>query len=168
MRFSKNTITQVAGFDGVILAEELLYGVDDYWNITFTTSMEDSTPVDLSGWTFSYRLIRRQVDDIQDVRNKGLELINLQAVPGASEINLDDQIRVVDSSNGIVRMYINDSFFNSVKPVLDSQSPPVYTGYISATLPAIGDSTDNDYIPEQTKKILLLMIVRSDGISAQG
>jgi hypothetical protein len=167
MRFSQNTINQVAGYDQPILAEELVWRTDDYWDVTFTNSSTDQTAVDLTGWSFSLRLIRRLVDEIVDVRNKGIELVNLRAASGATEIVLDSNIKLVDPANGRIRMLINDDMFDEMKPAIDSVSPPVYTGYIGATMPASGTVGSEDYIPEQTKKILLLFIVSSDGISAQ-
>ena len=172
-RFSKSTLQQVAGFDGQILAEEIYYGVDNYWNITVTNPVPPNspstaigTPIDLTGWNFKFRLIRRQVDDIIDGRN-GVELINLQPTPGATEMNLDSNVIVVNASQGIVRLLVDDSFFSQVQPVLDTIAPPVYTGYLGCELPAVGTISTPSYIPAQQKKILLLFIVRSDGISAQ-
>lgn len=172
-RFSKSTLQQVAGFDGQILAEEIYYGVDDYWNINITTpdtsntGISNSVPINLTGWNFKLRLIRRQVDAVVDTRNAGIELINLQPAPGAAEMNLDTNVKVVNAATGLVRVLIDDTFFNQLQPVIDSIAPPVYTGYVGMELPAVGTIGDSAYIPAQQKKVLLLFIVRSDGISAQ-
>jgi hypothetical protein len=66
---------------------------------------------------------------------------------------------------GKIRFIIDDVFFQTATSVVDSEVPPVYTGYIGLQLPAIGTPGDIDYIPALTKKILLLFICRSDGIS---
>lgn len=166
-RFSKSTLTQIAGFDGQILAEEIYYGVDNYWNITVTNGATPAVPLNLTGWNFKLRLIRRSVDDIVDCRGTGIELINLQPVPGATEMNLDANVNVISAAQGQLRMLINDTFFSQLQPVLDTIAPPVYTGYLGMELPATGTIGNPNYIPAQQKKILLCFIVRSDGISAQ-
>jgi hypothetical protein len=172
-RFSKSTLQQVAGFDGQILAEEIYYGVDDYWNITVATpntsntGISNSVPINLTGWNFKLRLIRRQVDAVVDTRNQGIELINLQPTPGATEMNLDTNVTVVDAAAGLIRVLIDDTFFSQVQPIIDTIAPPVYTGYVGMEMPAVGTIGQPNYIPAQQKKVLLLFIVRSDGISAQ-
>lgn len=172
-RFSKSTLQQVAGFDGQILAEEIYYGVDDYWNVTVSTpntsntGISNSVPIDVTGWSFKLRLIRRSVDAVVDTRNCGVELVNLQPTPGATEMNLDTNVIVVNAAQGLIRVLIDDAFFSQVQPVIDTVAPPVYTGYIGMEIPAVGTIGQPTYIPAQQKKILLLFIVRSDGISAQ-
>jgi hypothetical protein len=165
-RFSKNTLVQLAGFDADVIAEEILFGQDDYWNITVTDGTPDNLPQDLSNWTFQFRLIRRKVDDVIDTRN-GLELVNLQPASGATVLVLDDNVKVFDPVNGKVRLLIDDQFFTSLPPVIDALDTPVYTGYFGAVMPSIGTAGDLDYVPPQMKKKLLCFIVRSDGISSQ-
>ena len=166
-RFSQNTIIEIAGFDNDLLAEELLYGQDSYWNITITDGATPTpNPLDLTNWTFQFRLIRRQVTAVEDSRN-GLVLVGLAPAPGATTMDLDINVLPYNPANGQIRLLINDDFFTQVPPVIDSVAPPVYTGYLSATLPAVGTVGTVNYIPAQTKKILLCFIVRSDGISSQ-
>jgi hypothetical protein len=165
-RFSKNTILQLGGFDSDVIAEELLYGQDTYWNVTVTDGTTDNLPLDLTGWSFEFRLIRRQITSIEDTRH-GLELVDLRPVNGAAVINLDTSVKCYDPTNGQVRLIIDDSAFSQFSPAINTNTPPVYTGYFGAMLPAVGNIGDVDYIPAQMKKILLCFIVRSDGISAQ-
>lgn len=165
-RFSKNTIVQLAGFDADVIAEEILFGQDDYWNITLTDGTTANLPLDLSDWSFEFRLIRRKVDDILDTRN-GLELVNLQPASGAAALNLDSNVRVYDPVNGKVRLLIDDAFFAALPPVIDALDTPVYTGYFGAMMPSSGTPGELDYVPPQMKKTLLCFIVRSDGVSAQ-
>lgn len=166
-RFSQNTIRQIAGFDQEVIAEEILFGQDDYWNITITDGATPPVALDLTNWQFQFRLIRRQVTAIVDGRN-GIEFPNgIQAVSGATTMNLDDNVKVYSPTTGQIRLIIDDAFFSQLPPIIDTETPPVYTGYLAATLPEQGTPGTVGYIPAQTKKILLLFIVQSDGISAQ-
>lgn len=165
-RFAKSTILQLAGLDSDIIAEELVYGVDTYWNLTLTDGTTENLPIDLTGWTFEFRLIRRQVSAIEDTRY-GMELVGLAPVNGAQVIVLDDNVKPYDPINGNVRILIDDTAFRQFSPAINTATPPVYTGYFGATLPEVGVLGDVGYIPPQTKKILLCFVVRSDGISAQ-
>lgn len=45
--FSKNTLTQISGFDNPIIAGELVYAQKTVWNLTFSA---DGVPVDLTGF----------------------------------------------------------------------------------------------------------------------
>lgn len=161
-RFSKNTIAKVGGFQDQVLAEELLYGQDTYWDITVTN--DDGTPYDLTGWETSARLIKRSITGIEDTRY-GLDLQGLATIPTESEVNMDQNVVIYNAAQGRVRFIIDDLFFSTATSVVDSTTPPVYTGYIGLRLPAIGTAGDIDYIPQLTKKVLILFVIRSDGIS---
>lgn len=166
-RFSQNTIRQVAGFDQSVIAEELLFGQDDYWDVTVTDGATPPQPLNLTGWVFEFRLIRRQVTSIIDGRN-GIEFPNgIQPASGATTMDLDSNVKVIDAATGKIRLLIDDSFFSQLPPAIDTTTPPVYTGYLGCTLPASGTPGEETYIPAQTKKILLLFVVQSDGISSQ-
>lgn len=72
-KFANNTLIQVAGFDGQILAQELVYNQKDFWNITWSSNVDDVvTPVDLTGVTIDAQIIRRTITDVTDGRY-GLE-----------------------------------------------------------------------------------------------
>ena len=165
-RFSKNSIVQLGGFDSDVIAEELLYGQDTYWNVTITDGTTDNLPLDLTDWTFEFRLICRQVTSIEDTR-QGLELVDLRPVAGAPVLILDSNVKVYNPVNGAVRLIIDDSVFSQFSPSINTDAPPVYTGYLGAVLPAVGTLGDVGYIPPQMKKILLCFVIRSDGISSQ-
>ena len=67
--FSKNVITQVAGFDSPLLTGELVYNQQTYWNLALkTTATLPSTPIDLTGATISAQIVRRTVSNLQDTR----------------------------------------------------------------------------------------------------
>jgi hypothetical protein len=161
-RFTKNTISKVGGFQDQVLAEELLYGQDTYWDITVTD--DDGVAYDLTNWNTSARLIKRSVTAIEDTRY-GLDVQGMTTIPTESEISLDSNVIIYNPTSGKIRFIIDDVFFQTATSLVDSEVPPVYTGYIGLQLPAIGTPGDIEYIPSLTKKIMLLFIVRSDGIS---
>jgi hypothetical protein len=161
-RFTRNTIAKVGGFQDQVLAEELLFGQDTYWDITVTD--DDGNPYDLTGWTTSARLIKRSITGIEDTRY-GLDIQGLATIPTETEISLDSNVIIYNPTQGKIRFIIDDVFFQTATSVVDSEVPPVYTGYIGLQLPAIGTAGDIDYIPSLTKKILTIFVIRSDGVT---
>ena len=74
-KFSQNTLVQVAGFDGQILAQELVYDQKDFWNFSWATNIQytggwvtGSTPVNLTGATIDATIIRRAITNFHDSR----------------------------------------------------------------------------------------------------
>lgn len=74
-KFSQNTLTQVAGFDGQILAQELVYNQKDFWNFSWSTITEytsgwqtGTTPIDLTGATINATIVRRAITNFHDSR----------------------------------------------------------------------------------------------------
>ena len=74
-KFSQNTLNQVGGFDGQVLAQELVYGQKDFWNIvwSYITSYPSgwqtgTTPINLAGATIDVQIIRRAITNFRDSR----------------------------------------------------------------------------------------------------
>lgn len=73
-KFSQNTLNQVAGFDGQILAQELVYNQKDFWNFAWGNAVTVSgwqtglNPIDLTGATINAQIIRRAITDFHDSR----------------------------------------------------------------------------------------------------
>lgn len=74
-KFSQNTLNQVAGFDGQILAQELVYNQQDFWNLAWQTNLTttggwvtSTSPVDLTGATIDAQIIRRAISNFHDSR----------------------------------------------------------------------------------------------------
>lgn len=74
-KFSQNTLVQVAGFDGQILAQELVFDQKDFWNFSWATITSytsgwqtGTTPVDLTGATIDAQIVRRAITDFHDSR----------------------------------------------------------------------------------------------------
>ena len=64
--FSKNTLTQVSGFDNQIISGELVYNQRQYWNLVMATN---NVPIDLTGVGIDAQIIRRQISNLTDTRN---------------------------------------------------------------------------------------------------
>lgn len=101
-KFSQNTLNQVAGFDGQIIAQELVYEQKDFWNFSWASDLTytggwvtGSTPVNLTGATIDAQIIRRAITNFRDSRT-GLDfeindypLVPAVAVVTASEATDD-------------------------------------------------------------------------------
>ena len=97
-KFSQNTLNQVAGFDGQIIAQELVYDQKDFWNFSWASDLTytggwvtGSTPVNLTGATIDAQIIRRAITNFRDSRT-GLdfEINDYPLVPAVAEITLSD------------------------------------------------------------------------------
>lgn len=76
MKFSQYTLNQVAGFDGQILAQQLVYNQKDFWNLQWSSQTGSSNgwnyntiPVDLTGATISAEIVRRAITEFKDSRS---------------------------------------------------------------------------------------------------
>ena len=65
--FNKNTLAQVSGFSNSIIAGELVYNQQTYWNLALTDTA--GTAVNLTGATIDASILRRSVTNIIDTRN---------------------------------------------------------------------------------------------------
>lgn len=221
-RWSNATLVALGGFDKNVVIDELLYGEDNYYDISFLTPIQrtvstasgttinftggdnsvftvgdlvsfgsDSSlyeiatvnatsivltttprttpasgddiqiPIDLTSATFQFRLLEQSATINDDTRS-GVDISNIVPIPGKEVINLDSN--VVTTAPGLslalgqLRILINAANLVDV-PVIDTTSPPFYTGYIGVTLPQVDVST-----PAQHKKQRICFIIRSDGL----
>ena len=154
--FSKNTLTQVSGFDNPIIAGELVYDQRTFWNLTFSTG---TTPVDLTGATIGAHIIRRAISDLQDTRN-GLTFNIADYVPEPDPVALTITNRV--DEDGQFTLVIDESAWDilSTDPELNISAvdPVAFSGRIKIGFPAAGVT------PAQDSIIFLLFLVRSDGV----
>ena len=154
--FNKNTLRQVSGFDNEIIAGELVYNQQTFWNLNFNT---DGIPVDLTGATIDATIIRRLVTNIHDSRY-GLTFDIADYTPTPDPVSLTNTNR--DDVNGHFTLVINEGTWDVISsdPQLDINAANCvgFSGRIKISFPASGDT------PAQDQIIFLLFLVRSDGV----
>lgn len=156
--FNKNTLTQVSGFDNQIIAGELVYQQQTFWNLTLAS---DGIPVDLTDATIDAQIIRRKLSNVQDTRY-GLSFDISDYTPTPDPISLT--ITNVIEATGQFTLVIDDSAWDLVAsptdPDLDiaSINGAGFSGRIKISFSAVGTTPANDLI------IFLLFLVRSDAI----
>ena len=113
-KFSQNTLNQVAGFDGQILAENLVYNQKDFWNFAWadtTTSSgwtTSSGPIDLSGVTIDAQIVRRAISNFNDSRT-GLDfkIQDYPAVPLIQTITSSEASDDMFTCTSTAELYLN-------------------------------------------------------------
>ena len=107
--FSKNTLTQVSGFDNPIIAGELVYNQQTYWNLALTA--EDGSAVDLTGATIDAQIIRRQLSNVQDTRyGLSFDISNYTPTPTPIPLTITNR----DDATGTFTLLIDDSSWDLV------------------------------------------------------
>jgi len=154
--FSKNTLTQVSGFDNQIIAGELVYDQKTFWNLALNT---DGVPINLTGVTIDAQIIRRQVSNLQDTRY-GLSFDIADYVPEPDPVTLTITNRI--DANGFFTLVIDESAWDVIAsdPELNISAvdPVAFSGRIKLSFPAVTPTPAQDII------IFLLFLVRSDGV----
>ena len=156
--FNKNTLAQVSGFDNPILAGELVWNQQTYWNLTFTNSATN-LPVNLTGATLNAQIVRRELTNIIDTRN-GLtfDIADYDPPPVAIPLTITNIVAL----NGTCTLVINASAWSlmSTDPELEinAADPVGYSGRVKVSFPVSGTTPADDSI------IFLLFLVRSDGV----
>jgi len=113
-KFSQNTLNQVAGFDGQILAENLVYNQKDFWNFawadTTTTSgwTTSSGPIDLAGVTIDAQIVRRAISNFNDSRT-GLDfkIQDYPAIPLIQTITATSAVDNMMTCTSTAELYLN-------------------------------------------------------------
>ena len=156
MLFRSNTLAQVSGFDNPILAGELVWDQQTYWNLSFTSS---GVPVDLTGATLDAQIVRRQLSNITDTRN-GLtfDIADYNPAPAAIPLTVTN----IDAAAGTCTLVIDAGAWslmsNDPELEINAQNPVGYSGRVKVSFAASGSTPADDMI------IFLLFIVRSDGV----
>jgi len=155
-KFSKNTLTQVSGFDNPIIAGELVYNQKTFWNLSFAT---DGTPVDFTGATITAQILRREISDLQDTRY-GLTFNIADYTPTPTPVTLTITNR--SDASGLFTLVIDESAWGVIAsdPELNIavNNCVAFSGRIKISFPVSGTTPANDNI------IFLLFLVRSDGV----
>lgn len=155
--FNKNTLTQVSGFDNPIIAGELVYEQQTYWNIAITNEIGD--PVDLTGATIDAQIIRRTLSNVQDTRyGLTFDIGNYTPTPDPIPLTIANRVDAL----GQFTLVINDGAWDLVDSdtqlAINSQNGAGFSGRIKISFPISGA------IPQDDNIIFLLFLVRSDGI----
>lgn len=154
--FAKNTLTQVSGFDNPIIAGELVYQQQTFWNLALTG--EDGNAVNLTGATIDAQIIRRQLSNVKDTRyGLSFDITNYTPTPTAIPLTITNR----DDATGKFTLVIDDSSWGLVdsdaEMAINSVDGAGFSGRIKISFPA---STS----PAEDNIIFLLFLVRSDGI----
>jgi len=154
--FNKNTLTQVSGFDNQIIAGELVYNQNTFWNLSLAN---DGVPVDLTGATINAQIIRRQLSNVRDSRY-GLSFDISDFNPAPMPISLTISNR--NDANGSFTLVIDSDTWGLISsdPELEIQDIDGvgFSGRIKISFPAVGNTPANDLI------VFLLFLIRSDAI----
>lgn len=155
--FNKNTLTQVSGFDNQIIAGELVYNQQTYWNITLDS---EGDPVDLTGATINAQIIRRRLENVKDTRY-GLSFDIYDYTPPPTAIPLTIENR--SNENGYFTLVIDSTAWGLIATDADLDIASIngagFSGRIKISFPASGSTPANDLV------IFLLFLVRSDAIN---
>ena len=123
-KFSQNTLNQVAGFDGQVIAQELVYDQKDFWNFAWSSDLTytggwvtGSTPLDLTGATINATIIRRAITNFRDSRT-GLDF-------QINDYPLVPQVAVVTASEAT-----DDTFTCDTVALLYIGKPIQFTGTV--------------------------------------
>lgn len=113
-KFSQNTLNQVAGFDGQILAENLVYNQKDFWNFawadTTTTSgwTTSSGPIDLTGVTIDAQIVRRAISNFNDSRTGlNFKIQDYPAIPLIQTITATSAVDNMMTCTSTEELYLN-------------------------------------------------------------
>jgi hypothetical protein len=155
--FSKNTITQVSGFDNPCIAGELVYDQATYWNLTLND--EGGSPVNLTGATIDAQIIRRTLTNVQDTRyGLSFDIGNYTPTPTAIPLSITNR----SDSTGSFTLLIDSNAWGLLtsddQMAINSVNGAGFSGRIKIGFPVSGSTPAEDNI------IFLLFLVRSDGI----
>jgi hypothetical protein len=157
--FNKNSLTQVSGFDNPIIAGELVWDQQTFWNFNLK-SADNITPLNLTGATIDAQIVRRNVTNIQDTRN-GLtfDIGNYTPTPPSIPLTITNR----DNLTGAFTLVIDSAAWGLMDndPGLDinAQNCVGYSGRVKIGFPAVGIT-----VPADDAIIFLMFLVRSDGI----
>jgi hypothetical protein len=155
--FNKNSLTQVSGFDNPIIAGELVYEQQTYWNLTLTSD-DGVTPVDLTGATIDAQIVRRTLTNVKDSRyGLTFDIGNYTPAPEPIPLTITNRVNLT----GSFTLVIDDNSWGLVDSDTQMDIASIngagFSGRIKISFPA-------DTSPAEDNIIFLLFIVRSDGI----
>jgi hypothetical protein len=154
--FNKNTLTQVSGFDNQIIAGELVYQQQTFWNLTLAT---DGVPVDLTDATIDAQIIRRQLTNVQDTRyGLSFDISDYTPTPTAIDLTITNINELTGQFTLVIDSDAWDLVAGDAQLDIASINGAGFSGRIKISFPADGTTPANDLV------IFLLFLVRSDAI----
>lgn len=155
--FNKNSLTQVSGFDNPIIAGELVYEQQTFWNLTLTN--EGGTAVDLTGATIDAQIVQRTLSNVQDTRyGLSFDIGNYTPTPTPISLTITNRVDV----DGEFTLVIDDNSWGLIdtdaEMAINSVNGAGFSGRIKISFPQVGSTPPEDNI------IFLFFIVRSDGV----
>lgn len=156
--FNKNTLAQVSGFDNPILAGELVWNQQTYWNLTFTNSAT-GLPVNLTGATLNAQIVRRELSNIIDTRN-GLtfDIADYNPAPAAIPLTITNIVALAGSCTLVIDAAAWGLMSTDTQLEIDAADTVGFSGRVKVSFPVSGTTPADDSI------IFLLFLVRSDGV----
>ena len=154
--FSRNSLAQVSGFDNPILAGELVWNQQTYWNLSFTSL---GLPVNLTGATINAQIVRRNLTNIQDTRN-GLtfDIADYTPTPAAIPLTISNIVAAAGTCTLVIDASAWGLMTTDPQLEINAQNCVGYSGRVKVSFPASGGTPADDMI------IFLLFLVRSDGV----
>jgi hypothetical protein len=156
--FNKNTLAQVSGFDNPILAGELVWNQQTYWNLTFTNSAT-GLPVNLTGATLNAQIVRRELSNIIDTRN-GLtfDIADYNPAPAAIPLTITNIVAASGTCTLVIDAAAWGLMSTDTQLEIDAADTVGFSGRVKVSFPVSGSTPADDSI------IFLLFLVRSDGV----
>jgi hypothetical protein len=77
------------------------------------------------------------------------------------DANIATDIAGYSLALGQIRVYIYNGDMDDDNPIIDTNTPPFYTGFIGVTLPSTGAG-----VPSQVKKQRICFVIRADGVNS--
>lgn len=156
--FNKNTLAQVSGFDNPILAGELVWEQQTYWNLTFTNSAT-GLPIDLTGASIDAQIVRRELTNIIDTRN-GLtfDIADYTPTPPSIPLTITNIVELAGSCTLVIDAGSWSLMSDDPELEINAADPVGYSGRVKVSFPQVGVTPADDSI------IFLLFLVRSDGV----
>ena len=143
--YNKNSLIQISGFNNQIIAGELVFEQQTYWNLTLNNSGDlcesgttPPTPLDLTGATIDAQIIRRRLENVRDTRY-GLTFDIYDYTPAPTAIPLTITNRV--NASGLFTLVIDSDAWGLVSDDagLDIASingvgyPPITLNFLNGT-----------------------------------
>lgn len=151
-------MTQVSGFDSPIIAGELVYDQQTFWNLQLTAE-DGTTAVDLTGATINAQIIRRTLTNVQDTRyGLSFDISNYTPTPTAIPLTITNRVNDEGSFTLVIDSDSWGLLTSDDQMAINSVNGAGFSGRIKISFPSVGATPAEDNI------IFLLFLVRSDGI----